>query len=614
MNPSLRLAAAIGLAALCASAQAQDSLATLRATRYVSLKTGGQGQAVRSGQSAATGSELSTGRRSFAEAQTKGATLRLNERTRLTLTDSESVQLHGGALFVRGTVRVGTEGALVVVNNGTALIETLKPGITRVSSLNGAVEVEQDEARVVLKPKETIVMERTATRKLRGTASPISSGDLPTEAGGPWRGWWHQIDDEDGLMVFPGSSSAFALRTDPITEAVSDIAAIPPRAQTIAENAERRQTLLDITAARVTPTIDQALAANPQLTLQSYRVQFAADYIEDRFSLLTQSDRDFLRNNGMRTVDQLFTGLSASGGGFGPGAALLKNDYRIFDRNDDKTGYFLGGAVASLLLGGKVTWNAPRARAAAYGFLSDPQGFGLRAELLGTAGKTSYHIEGNSLSLTGGSQDPSRVDALSQAVVERELSGGLSVFAGRRRFYTGPLLQNHSRTQLLADRYTGVGVRQRAGKSIAEVAFLSDANPNRRGSQSGALASLTTRSGGGLMSVQLLNAAKVTGGGTGITFSMSQPMGAFDGYGEVGRNVEGRTVATVGVYMASLFQKTGVDAWLEAGTNPGYADSLSLGLAKTQNDLTWRAFGTLNKPKGLGQNGKWGFGAIYRYK
>ncbi|MGC4044219.1 MAG: hypothetical protein QM758_10510 [Armatimonas sp.] len=614
MTHALRFAAAIGLAALCASAQAQDSLATLRATRYVSLSTGGKSQSVRSGQSAATGSELSTGRRSFAEAQTKGATLRLNERSRLTLTDAESVQLQSGALFVRGTVRVGTEGALVVVNNGTAVIEILKPGVTRVSSLGGAVEVEQDEARATLKPKENITMERTSTRKLRGTPDPISGGDLPTEANGPWRGWWHQIDDEDGLMVFPGSSSAYALRTDPISEAITNIAAIPPRPQEVAENADRRQTLLNIAAAHVTPTIDEALAANPQLTLQTYRQLNAANYIEDQFKLLTQSDRDFLRNNGLRTVDQLFTGLTASGGGFGPGVALLKNDYRMFDRNADKMGYFLGGALASLALGGKVTWSAPRARAAAYGFLSDPQAFGLRAELIGAAGKTSYHIEGNSLSLTGGDQTPSQTDALSQAVVERELSGGMTVFAGRRRFYSGPLLQDHSLTQLLADRYTGVGVRQRAGKSVAEVAFLSDANPNRRGSQSGALASLTTRSGGGLFSVQVLNAAKVTGGGTGVSFAISQPMGAFDGYGEVGQSVEGRTVATVGVYLSSLFQKTGVDAWVEAGTNPGYADTLSLGVAKTVNDLTWRAFGTLNKPKGLGQNGKWGFGAVYRYK
>jgi hypothetical protein len=611
---SLRLAASLGLAALCASAQAQDSLATLRATRYVSLKVGGSSQSVRSGQSATAGSELSTGRRSFAEARTKSATLRLNERTRLTLTDGDAVQLATGALFVRGTVRVGTEGALVVVKDGVALVDILEPGITRVSALGGTVEVEQDEARVVLKTGETITMERTATRRLRGTPDTIPGGDLPTEAGGPWQGWWHQIDDEDGLQVFPGSASAFALRTDPITEAVSDIAAIPPRPQAVAENAARRQSLLDIAAARITPTLDEALAADPQLTLQNYRLRFAADYIEDRFGRLTQADKDFLRGNGMNTVDQLFTGLTASGGGFGPGVALLRNEYRIFDRNADKTGYFLGGAVASLILGGKVTWHAPRTRAAAYGFLSDPQGFGLRGELLGTAGKTSYHIEGNSLNLTGGTQDPSSTDALSQAVVERQLSGGLSIFAGRRRFYSGPLLQNHSRGQLLADRYTGVGIRQRSGKSVGEVAFLSDANPNRRGSQSGALASLTTQSGGGLIGVHVLNAAKVTGGGTGFTVSMSQPMGAFDGYGEVGRNLEGRTVATVGVYLASLFQKTGVDAWLEAGTNPGYADTVSLGLAKTQNDLTWRAFGTLNKPKGRGQNGKWGFGAIYRYK
>ena len=104
--------------------------------------------------------------------------------------------------------------------------------------------------------------------------------------------------------------------------------------------------------------------------------------------------------------------------------------------------------------------------------------------------------------------------------------------------------------------------------------------------------------------------------GPGFTVSASQPLstGKLDGYAEVGRGTDGQALATFGVYLADLYQKTGVDAWLEAGSHAGYASALSLGLAKTTStNLTWRAFATLNDREGRNQNGKFGFGAIYRY-
>jgi hypothetical protein len=614
MTRSFRTAATLSVATLASTALAQGTLGTLRATRYVTVAEGTKTTSVRSGQSIAAGSEIATGRRSYAATKAPNADIRLDEQSRIALSAPEAVQLKRGSLFANGTLRINTDAAAVLVKEGTVVVKLVSEGITRVSSLGGSVEVEQDEARAVLRTGETVTFERVATRRLRGTPEPIDSADLPEEAGGSLRGWWHRIDDEDGLMVFPGSASARRLRIDPVTEAVSDIAAIPPAPQAIAENAARRQTLLDLAAARVTPTLDEAIAADPQLNLATFRQRFAADYVEDRFNRLTSSDRDFLKGNGIATVDQLFTALSASGGGFGPGIPLLRTEYKIFDRNEDRSAYALGGAVVALALGGGAKWSAPRPSAMAYGFLSDPQAIGFRGELIGASGKTRYHLEGNSLNLTGGSQDPSTRDALSQLFVERELTDKTNFFAGRRRFYAGPVMQNQTRGQLLADRYTGVGIRQKSGKSSLELAFLHDANPDRRGAQSGALASLTTQSGGGLVGFHVLNAAKVLGGGTGFTVSASQPMGGLDGYGEVGRSVDGQSVATVGVYLSSLFQKSGIDAWIEAGTREGYANAVSVGLSKAQSsNLTWRAFGTLNQPKGRGQNGKWGIGATWSY-
>ena len=251
------------------------------------------------------------------------------------------------------------------------------------------------------------------------------------------------------------------------------------------------------------------------------------------------------------------------------------------------------------------------------GILSDTQGFGGRLELMGGSGKSRYRVEANTLNLTGSATDPSSTDALSQAYVETELSGGLTAFAGRKRFYEGPVLQNQTRSQLLADRYTGAGVTKKSGKSALTVGILNDANPERRNAQSGVLASLTTRQGGGMVGFHFLTTKKTSEvSGPGFTVSASQALspGQLDGYAEVGRGIDGQALATVGVYLAGLYQKTGVDAWLEAGTHAGYASALSLGLAKSSGqNLTWRAFATLNDREGRNQNGKFGFGAIYRY-
>ena len=51
-------------------------------------------------------------------------------------------------------------------------------------------------------------MQKNSKRRLRGSPEPIPVAELPSEAGGPLIGWWHQIDSEEGMLVFPGSASA----------------------------------------------------------------------------------------------------------------------------------------------------------------------------------------------------------------------------------------------------------------------------------------------------------------------------------------------------------------------------------------------------------------------
>ena len=147
--------------------------------------------------------------------------------------------------------------------------------------------------------------------------------------------------------------------------------------------------------------------------------------------------------------------------------------------------------------------------------------------------------------------------------------------------------------------------------------FLADSDPTRRGSQSGVLASFSAQQSGGLFGVHLLQTKKSTGtSGTGFTVSLSQPLtpGVLDGYGEIGRGIDGETVATVGVYLAGLYQKSGIDAWVEAGTHSGYANALTLGIAKNASkNLTYRGFATALDLKDRSKSGKLGVGAIYRY-
>ena len=555
----------------------------------------------------------------MAEVGVAGGVIRLDERSEASLASEGSATLTKGSAYVRTNqpFRLVTPAATAVVQKGAALIQIPEVGTVHITSLDGEVEVVQDEARVTLKPGEFLEMSKSAARTLRGTPLPLPTDARPRELGGSVDGWWTTIDAEDGLLVFPGSGSARTLRFDPLTEAVAEIAAIPPTPSSLAEDADRRAKLLSLAQSGITPTIDAALAADPTLTLAGYRARFGTAYVGDQFGLLTKSNKQFLRGNGLSTVDQLFSALSASGGSFGAATPALKTEYKLFDRNRDASGYFLGGLLLSLASGGKSAFAAPRTSVAGYGVLSDTQGFGGRLELSGGTGKSRYRIEANALNLAGSATDPSSADALSQAYVEREFSGGLTAFAGRKRFYEGPVLQNQTRSQLLADRYTGAGFIKKSGKSALTVGFLNDANPDRRDAQSGVLASLTTRQGGGTVGFHFLTTKKTTEvTGPGFTVSASQALspGQLDGYAEVGRGIDGEALATVGVYLAGLYQKTGVDAWLEAGTHGGYATGLSLGLAKTTStNLTWRAFATLNDREGRNQNGKFGFGAIYRY-
>lgn len=622
MTARFRPLFSLALVGLISPAFAAEPVGALRLVRVVSVSgDGGKTFATpRTGATVESGTTVRVGGRSLAEiGLAGGGALRLDSRSEATLASADSATLNKGMAYVRSTkpFRLVTPSASAIVQKGIALVTIPEAGRTVVTSLGGEVEVEQDEARVTLKPGEFIEMAKSAVRKLRGTPVPVPSDSRPTELGGPLDGWWNGIEKEDGMLVFPGSASARALRFDPITEAVAEIAAIPPTPASIAEDADRRAKLLAIAQTGINPTLDAALAADPTLSLGGYRNKFATAYVTDKFNLLTKSNKQFLRGNGLNTVDQLFTALSASGGSFGAPTPSLKTEYKLFDRNKDSSAYFLAGAVASLVTGGGTSWSAPRPSASAYGILSDTQAFGGRVELTGAGGKTRYQIEANTLNLTGSALDPSSTNGLTQAYVERELSGGLTAFAGRKRFYTGPVLQNQTRSQLLADRYTGAGIEKRSGKSTLTVGFLHDANPDRRDAQSGALASLTTRQGGGTVGFHFLTTKKTSEvTGPGFTVSASQPLspGQLDGYAEVGRGIDGEALATVGVYLAGLYQRTGVDAWLEAGTHAGYASALSLGLAKQSGqNLTWRAFATLNDREGRNQNGKFGFGAMYKY-
>lgn len=220
----------------------------------------------------------------------------------------------------------------------------------------------------------------------------------------------------------------------------------------------------------------------------------------------------------------------------------------------------------------------PSAHGTVYAYAGRPTFGGLRTNLVGSIGGTTYAYEANVLQFW---REP-ETDVLSNfgsvLYLERRLDDHIKVFAGRRKFYHGPVFSNLADTQLIANRYSGAGIRYDRGALSVEAAYVYDANRYVKGAQQGTLASVFYRAYGGVFGGHFLQADDVPGGGHGRSFSASLPVvkGEIDGYAEIGVGVDGRDAQTYGVYLPGFFQRTGVDVFAEYGLKKGETQAYSV--------------------------------------
>ncbi len=603
---------------LAAVAHAQSPSGTLYAVRQVRIERAGGARTARSREAIAAGETIETLKRSRAElVLADGAVLRLDERTRFTPGQSGSGRLESGQIYLRsvtGTALTFALGTLTVDPSSIVTLSAPTAAQAGIAVLKGRATVVRPDGStpVTIQAGESFVARRLVSGIEWGGAQAIAGAALPTERGGPIVGWWNEVDASRGVLVLPGSAAFAALRNSPLTETLEQLASRPPDPEEIARSGDRNR-FLSIVQNQVTPQLDVDQRADPTLSIGAYRNRYGGQTLESRFPV-GGSDLVFLQARGIRTVEQLFDAAAAASANLsavvrhpGTRATYQPGSYEgaprrrelVLDQTRNSSRLVLAGLVASLLADARhLTFGGMQGQGTLFGFAAQEQALGGRVSGTFTASRTRFRAEINDLELLSDSATRRTNTRISQAVVERDVSPELTLFAGRRRFYSGPVFQNLTRAQLLADRYTALGAALRRGALSAEVAYLYDANPDVDRAQAGALASVSLRSGGGIVGAQAIQVSKLRGGGLGATVSGAFPVrpGALDLYGEVGRGPDQATLATIGAYLPGLYQSRGLDVFVEASHHQGwgtaYSASVERGVARGVNV---RAFATLRE-------------------
>jgi len=257
-----------------------------------------------------------------------------------------------------------------------------------------------------------------------------------------------------------------------------------------------------------------------------------------------------------------------------------RREFGLIDNTDTNYLFPAVALAASLAVDYKTLgpYEPPAVHGNVYSYYGRPSFGGLRAEAVGAVGNSTYSYEANVIQFW---HDPSTdvVSGFGSVLsIDRRLNDHIRVFAGRRKFYHGPVFSNLADTQLIANRFSGVGARVDEGPFSAEVAYIHDSNRYVRGAQNGSLASVFYKAYGGLLGGHFLTTDQIPGGGTGRSVSLSMPVlkNVLDGYGEYGKGIDGSTNTTVGAYLPGFFQKTGVDVFMEYGLKKGVNQAYSI--------------------------------------
>lgn len=266
-----------------------------------------------------------------------------------------------------------------------------------------------------------------------------------------------------------------------------------------------------------------------------------------------------------------------------PAASLAVDPRRDLGLLDDtNTSYlFPLAALAGSLLEDRndlTPFQKPAVSATVFGFTGDPAFAGVRGEAVGVLGGSRYGYEADVLQYFNDPQSDLLGRFGSVLYLERSLSDQLDIYAGRKKFYLGPVFEDAIDTQLVADRYTAAGAKFRKGALTVEGAYLYDGNRYSVGTQPGYLGSVTYKLYGGILSGQVLETTGTPGGGHGHTVGLTLPVVKHfvDGYGEFGTGVDGTTNETAGVYLPWVLQQTGVDFFFEYARKRDVAQDYSI--------------------------------------
>ncbi|WP_309717418.1 FecR family protein [Armatimonas sp.] len=630
------------LTALSASAWAQGTtVGTLAIVRQVEVTRTRATPQIRErverepathGESVFSEQLIRTLKRSFAEVSFKdGSLVRLKDRTEAIVRQEKpgtGVYLVSGTIWVRaGSAPVQVDTPTGVVTATQAVFEvTVTDNQTTVLCYDGNVQLKRDTRTVTIKASEFAGLKVTGAQVALDAAASIPGNQLPSDHNGPRIAWWQILNTERGLQTLPGSSAGLAIRSSALTEAIQATLNLPPAPGEIVKNPADKARLLSIAQSSVVPAIERTLASDGTLTLNGYRQKFGGDDISQAFSL-PGTDLNFLRNKGIGNVGSLFDALNASGASFGvdlrsrrttanrsvyrPSAwqGPSNSKFPLFDGAQSSNNLVLLGAVAAAALGKGAKATDFNVDGDAFGFTADPQAIGARGRLHGTLGKSRYMFEGNSMNLLTGS-NTGGFSALSVASIEHDVSPNLTVFSGRRRFYSGPALLSFNRSQLLGERYSAVGATLNKSGVKAEAAWLYDSNPDVRGAQSGFLASATKQVGGGTMGVQALRVGSLNNG-TGYSVSGSLPSGKgstqLDLYGEVGVAPDKAGIVTLGAYFPWIYQTSDLDLYVEYSSHQDLGNSFTVvANRELSQGLSLKAFLGTGKRTFIEKNGTFG--------
>jgi hypothetical protein len=234
----------------------------------------------------------------------------------------------------------------------------------------------------------------------------------------------------------------------------------------------------------------------------------------------------------------------------------------------------------------------PALEGTAFGFTGTPSFVGVRGDAAGLLGASTYGYEANALQYYNDPTSNVLGRFGSVMYVERPVLPGLQVFAGRMKFYEGPVFNDIIDTQLIADRYTAAGLQYAAHGLSANLAYVYDANRYEVGTQPGVMANIDYNLLGGSIGGHLLETSGPGGAGHGQSVSLSLPVvrNYLDGYGEYGLGVDGTWNETLGLYFPWVLHHTGVDLFFEYADKLTVAQSYSIvGLYKIRKGIELRA-------------------------